>query len=107
MRFGIPWILTEDMDEEEKAEAYEAVQELVERYNAGEITFDDLLEESDDVNSSTGEPNNDGYYTVQKDSSFVQSFKDWRWRRRRLRIRLKLLNRNTDIISCSVLRFLT
>ena len=70
-------ILTEDMDEEEKAEAYEAVQELVERYNAGEITFDDLLEESDDVNSSTGEPNNDGYYTVQKDSSFVQSFKDW------------------------------
>ena len=69
-------INTEKMEEDEKAEAYEKAQELVEKYNKGEITFDDILKESDDV-SSEGKPNNDGYYTVQKSSNFVQAFKEW------------------------------
>ncbi len=69
-------INTEKMDKEEKAEAYKKAQALVEKYKNGEITFNEILKESDDV-SSEGKPNNDGYYTVKSDSSFVTSFKEW------------------------------
>jgi len=70
-------ISTEDMDDAEKEEAYQKAQELVTQYKEGKITFEDILKESDDVNSNTGEVNNDGYYSVKKDSGLVQAFKDW------------------------------
>lgn len=70
-------LLTEKMDDDEKAEVLAHAEELVKKYNDGEITFDDIMEESEDVNSSTGKPNNDGYYSVQKDSGFVKNFEEW------------------------------
>lgn len=69
-------LLTEDMDDDEKAEVLEHAEELVKKYNDGEITFDDIMKETDDLDNS-GKPNSDGYYTVQKDSGFVKNFEDW------------------------------
>ncbi len=67
---------TEDMDDDEKKEVYEHAQELVAQYNDGEITFDDIMKETADVDSS-GNPNSDGYYEVEADSNYVTEFRDW------------------------------
>ena len=68
--------LEDDADDNDKAELLKEAQELVDKYNAGEITFDDIMKESDDVDSE-GKPNNDGYYTVYNGAGFVPEFEAW------------------------------
>lgn len=62
--------------DDDKAELLEEAQELVDKYNAGEITFDDIMKESEDVGEDN-KPNNDGYYTVYKGAGFVEAFEEW------------------------------
>ena len=67
---------TADMDEEKKAQVHEKAKELVEKYHAGSISMDDIVKESNDTDQS-GKVNNDGYYTVEASSNFVEPFKNW------------------------------
>ena len=68
--------LEDDADDNDKAELLKEAQELVDKYNAGEITFDDIMKESDDVDNE-GKPNSDGYYTVYNGAGFVPEFEAW------------------------------
>lgn len=68
--------LEDDADDNDKAELLKEAQELVDKYNAGEITFDDIMKESADVDSE-GKPNSDGYYTVYNGAGFVPEFEAW------------------------------
>ena len=61
---------------EDKEKILAEAQALVDKYNAGEITFDDIMKESDDVDSEN-KPNNDGYYIVYEGANFVEAFKEW------------------------------
>lgn len=70
-------ILTENMDEDEKKDAYKDALKLVKKYEDGDMTFDEIVKKSDDKNTSTGQVNNDGYYTVYKGAGFVTAFEDW------------------------------
>lgn len=67
---------TEKMDDEEKAALRDEVQALVDQYNEGKLTMDEIVAKSEDVDS-TGKPNEDGYYTVDSTSNFVKEFKEW------------------------------
>lgn len=66
----------DNADKDDKAELLEEAQELVDKYNAGEITFDDIMKESEDVDQDN-KPNNDGYYTVYEGAGFVEAFEEW------------------------------
>lgn len=61
---------------EDKEKVRAEAQALVDKYNAGEITFDDIMKETDDVGEDK-KPNNDGYYTVYKGAGFVDAFEAW------------------------------
>lgn len=63
-------------DKDDKAELLEDAQELVDKYNEGKITFDDIMKESEDVGQDN-KPNNDGYYTVYEGAGFVKAFEEW------------------------------
>ncbi|MBE7058541.1 MAG: hypothetical protein E7387_05525 [Ruminococcaceae bacterium] len=65
-----------DATEEEKEAVYTEAKELVDKYNAGEITFDDIMKKTGDVDDE-GNPNNDGYYTVYDGAGFVEAFEAW------------------------------
>ncbi len=63
-------------DKENVAEVKAEAQELVDKYNSGKLTFDEIVKMSDDVDED-GKVNNDGYYTVYQGAGFVESFEDW------------------------------
>ena len=65
-----------DATDEEKEKVYTEAQALVDKYNAGEITFDDIMKETNDVGEDNT-PNNDGYYTVYDGAGFVEAFEAW------------------------------
>ena len=64
----------EDKDEIAKVKA--EAQGYVDKFNAGEMTFDEIVALSDDIDSE-GKVNNDGYYTVYQGAGFVDAFEDW------------------------------
>lgn len=64
---------TEDMTEEEAQAVLEKVQGYVDAYNDGKMSFDELAALSEDP----GVEDNDGYYDVVEDNSFVKPFQDW------------------------------
>ena len=63
-------------DKDDKAELLADAQKLVDEYNEGKITFDDIMKESEDVDQNN-KPNNDGYYTVYEGAGFVEAFEEW------------------------------
>ena len=65
-----------DATDDEKEKIYAEAQALVDKYNAGEITFDDIMKKTGDVDDE-GNPNNDGYYTVYDGAGFVEAFEAW------------------------------
>ena len=66
-------ILTEDMTAEEKQEALATAQGYVDAVKNGTMTFDELVEKSED----TGVSSNNGYYDVYENSGFVKPFEEW------------------------------
>ena len=66
----------DEADDKAKAELRTEAQTLIDKYNAGEITIDDIMERSEDVDGE-GKPNSDGYYTVFEGASYVEAFKEW------------------------------
>lgn len=68
--------LLEVKDSKDKEKVLAEAQSLVDKYNAGEITFDDIMKETADVDQDK-KPNNDGYYTVYKGAGLVEAFEEW------------------------------
>jgi len=66
-------VLTQDMDETEKAEALKLAQSYVDAFKAGTMTYDEIVALSED----TGLASNNGYYDVVADGSYVKPFEDW------------------------------
>ena len=66
-------ILTEGMDDAEKAEALKTAQNYADAVKNGTMTFDEVVALSEDTGVST----NDGYYDVSENSGFVKAFEDW------------------------------
>ena len=63
-------------DKEEVAKVKAQAQGYVDKFNAGQMTFDEIVALSGDVDSE-GKVNNDGYYTVYQGVGFVDAFEDW------------------------------
>ena len=68
--------LPDNADDKAKEELRAEAQTLVDKYNAGEITFDNIMERSDDVDAE-GKPNSDGYYVVYDGTDYVKAFEEW------------------------------
>ena len=64
---------TREMTEAEKAEALATAQQYVDAVRDGTMTFDEVVNLSDD----TGVTSNSGYYDVYENSGFVKAFEDW------------------------------
>ncbi len=68
------------MTEGLKDDALKALKDKVDGYVAayknGTMTMDEIVALSEDVDTE-GKPNNDGYYDVTEESSFVEEFLDW------------------------------
>ncbi len=66
-------LLTDGMDDAEKAETLETAKSYVDAVKAGTMTFDEVVALSED----TGLESNDGYYDVTENSGFVKAFEEW------------------------------
>lgn len=65
--------LTEELNETEKAALKTEVDGYVTAYNNGTMTMDEIVALSEDP----GVEENDGYYDVTEDASYVEEFLDW------------------------------
>lgn len=67
---------TEGLSDDEAEELLKTVEGYIQQYNDGAMTMDEIVAKSEDK-AQDGTVNNDGYYEVVADGSYVKEFEEW------------------------------